>query len=60
VLRLRKLEMEASLCLHVIHVAGTRMIHQGTDGLPRGLLTAGVFAADPMKLHLPLHLTAHE
>jgi hypothetical protein len=58
VLRLRCLEMSASLRLHVIHVSGTRMIHQGTDGLSRGLLTDGVFAADPMKLHLPLHLSA--
>ena len=60
VLRLRKLEMSASLRLHVVHVAGTRMIHQGTDGLSRGLLTDGVFAADPMKLHLPLHLPAQD
>jgi hypothetical protein len=58
VLRLRCLEMTASLRLHVIHVSGTRMIHQGTDGLSRGLLTDGVFAMDPMKLHLPLHLSA--
>jgi hypothetical protein len=60
VLRLRKLEMHASLRLHVIHVAGTRMIHQGTDGLSRGLLTDGVFASDPMRLHVPLHLAAHD
>jgi len=59
VLRLRKIEMHASLRLHVVHVAGTRMIHQGTDGLSRGLLTDGVFASDPMKLHVPLHLSAH-
>jgi hypothetical protein len=58
VLRLRKLEMSAMLRLHVIHVAGTRMIHQGTDGLSRGLLTDGIFATDAMKLHIPLHLTA--
>jgi hypothetical protein len=55
ILRLRQLEMHASLRLHEIHVAGTRMIHQGTDGLSRGILTDGVFAADPMKLHIPLH-----
>jgi len=60
VLRLRKLEMLASLRLHVIHVAGTRMIRQGTDGLSRGLLTDGVFGADGMQLHLLLHLTPHE
>jgi hypothetical protein len=50
----------ASLRLHIIHVAGTRMIQQGTDGLSRGLMTDGVFAADPMKLHLPLHLTPYD
>jgi hypothetical protein len=60
VLHLRKLEMHASLRLHVIHVAGTRMIHQGTDGLSRGLLTDGVFASDPMHMHVPLHLAAHD
>lgn len=58
ILRLRLLEMTASLRLHVIHIAGTRMIHQGTDGLSRGLLTDGVFSTDPMKLHIPLHLSA--
>jgi hypothetical protein len=47
VLRLRKLELHASLHLHVIHVAGTRMIHQGTDGLSRGLLTDGVLRLMP-------------
>lgn len=58
ILRLRLLEMQASLRLHIIHVAGTRMIHQGTDGLSRGVMTDGVFSADPMKLHIPLHLSA--
>lgn len=33
VFRLRKLEMEGSLFLHIIWIAGTRMIAQGTDGL---------------------------
>jgi hypothetical protein len=39
VLCLRTLDMSGSLRLHVIHVAGTRMISQGTDGLSRGDLT---------------------
>jgi hypothetical protein len=60
VLRLRTLEMHASLCLFVIHVAGTRMIQQGTDGLSRGLLMDGVFSGDSMSLHIPLHLSALE
>ena len=58
ILRLRLLEMQYSLALHVIHVAGTRMIQQGTDGLSRGLLTDRVFANQPMSFHIPLHLSA--
>jgi hypothetical protein len=57
-LRLRLLEMQYSLKLHLIHVAGTRMIQQGTDGLSRGLHTDGVFAQQPMLWHIPLHLSA--
>jgi hypothetical protein len=59
VLRLRTLEMTSSLRLHVVHVAGTRMIQQGTDGLSRGLLTDGVLAQGHMLWHVPLHLAAH-
>jgi len=33
VVRLRKVEMQCGGNLHVVHVAGTRMIAQGTDGL---------------------------
>jgi hypothetical protein len=33
VLRLRALQMNGQLALHVIHVAGKRMIAQGTDAL---------------------------
>ena len=39
VLRLRRIELTGLLKLHVIHVAGTRMIDQGTHGLSRGLLS---------------------
>jgi hypothetical protein len=41
-LRLRKVEMDGGFNLRVIHVAGTRMIEQGTDGGSRGDLTQGV------------------
>ncbi len=58
VLRLRTLEINALLQLHVIHVAGTCMIVQGTDGLSWGLLTEGVFAASPAWWTVPLHLCA--
>ena len=42
VLRLRKLQQFAGCKLYVIHVAGTRMIEQGTDGLSRELLYEGL------------------
>ena len=32
-LRLRKLEMDASLILHVVHISGSRMIEKGGDGV---------------------------
>ena len=54
VLRLKKLEMEGCIFLHVIWVAGTRMIAQGTDGLSRGDLGAGVCAGLPMLRFVPI------
>ena len=48
VLRLRKMEMEHGLALFLVHVAGTRMIAQGTDGLSRGLLVEGVLSGKDM------------
>ena len=59
-LRLRKLEMDATLILHVIHVAGTRMIEEGGDGGSRGDLTQGVMAGKPILEYIPLHLSAFE
>jgi hypothetical protein len=52
--------MTAQLLLHVIHVSGTRMIHQGTDGLSRGQLTEGVFSNNPLGWVVPLHLIAFD
>lgn len=60
VLRLRKIEMEGRCILHMVHVAGTRMITQGTDGLSRGDRNAGVMAGKSMLSFLPLHRTADE
>ncbi len=48
VLRLREAEMEHGFALHVVHVAGTRMIAQGTDGLSRGILLEGVVRGEDM------------
>ena len=58
VLRLRRVQMEGDLRLHVIHVAGKRMIVQGTDGGSRGDLNQGVMAGENMLGFVPLHLSA--
>jgi hypothetical protein len=60
VLRMRKLEMVGEFKLHVIHVAGTRMIAQGTDGMSRGDHGSGVMAGLPMISFVPLNLSALE
>jgi hypothetical protein len=57
-LRLRKVEMDGGLNLGVIHVVGTQMIEQGTDGGSRGDLSQGVMAGEPMLKYVPLHLSA--
>ena len=53
VLRLRKLEMMGKIFLHLIWVAGTRMIQQGTDGLSRGDLLNGVMSGAGMLAYVP-------
>lgn len=60
VLRLRLLEMEGGLRLHVVHVAGTRMQAQGTDGLSRGSLMEGIMAGHTMMEFVLLAETALE
>ena len=60
VLRLRKLEMREQCKIHIFHVAGTRMIAQGSDGLSRGDLTEGVMTGGSMKSFVPTHLGALE
>ena len=59
-LRLRKVEMDGELLLHVIHVAGTRMQEEGADGGSRGDLTQGAMAGRPVLDFVPLHLSALE
>ncbi|KAL7572454.1 hypothetical protein ACA910_006630 [Epithemia clementina (nom. ined.)] len=60
VLHLQKLEMNGSIFLHVVWIAGTRMIAQGTDGLSHGDLVDGVLAGDAMLEFVPLHLSIPE
>jgi hypothetical protein len=59
-LRLRKLEMEHGLFIHLVWVSGKRMIAQGTNGLSRGDLTTGVMKGDHMLDYVPLHLSVVE
>ena len=58
VLRIRKLEMTGLCKIHLIHVAGTRMIWQGTDGLSRGDRNAGVMSGESMLSFVPLNISA--
>jgi hypothetical protein len=58
VLDLRKLQMHSGLMIHMIHIAGQRMISQGTDGLSRGTTTEGVMIGTPFLSFVPLHLSA--
>ena len=44
--------------LQVIHVSGTRMIAQGTDGLSRGNFLEGVMAGQDILTYVPLHESA--
>ena len=48
ILRLSKTELEYDFTLYVVHVAGTRMIAQGTDGLSWGICLKGVMRGEDM------------
>ena len=60
IVRLRLLEVARGCLIHFIHVAGTRMIEQGTDGLSRGDFTTGVMGGKHMSLFVPIHLSCLE
>ena len=60
VLQLRTTELEYDLTLHVVHVAGTRMIAQGTYGLSRGIFLEGVVRGEDMLSFVDLSCTAIE
>ena len=59
-LRLRKAELKYGFVLHVVHVAGTRMIAQGMDGLSRGILLEGVNKGEDMLSFIDLSRSAVE
>jgi hypothetical protein len=53
--------MYAGWKLHVVHIAGTRMIRQVSDGLSRGdMLLSGVMGGKSILSFIPLHLSALE
>jgi hypothetical protein len=54
----KAMEMLFETRVHVVHVAGKRMIAQGTDGLSRGCLADGVMEGKEMTSFVPLHLSA--
>jgi hypothetical protein len=60
IIRLRALAIRCGFKLHIFHVAGTRMIAQGTDGVSRGFLALGVMAGEAMSSFIPIHRTAQE
>ena len=54
ILRLRKVEIDIGFRLYMVHVSGTRMIAQGTDGLSRGMLLEGVLTGKSMLGYIDL------
>ena len=58
VYRLHMLQVDFGIHLHVVHIAGTRMITAGVDGLSRGCVTEGVMMGSGGLLpYVPLHLS---
>jgi len=55
VVEMRELELEGHLFLTVVHVAGTRLIEFGIDGLSRGEVRLETISS-PSLLLVPLHL----
>jgi hypothetical protein len=60
IIRLQTLTTRLGIRIHIFHVAGTRMIAQGTDGVSRGYLAQGVMAGESMRVHIPIYLSAVE
>ena len=58
VMRLRALTTLYGVKVHIFHVAGTRMIAQGTDGVSRGFLGEGIMSGESMVSFIPIHLPA--
>ena len=60
VVRLKKLQLKHGLRIHLIHVSGTRMIAQGTDGISRGNMLEGVMSGKDMLSFIPINASAFD
>jgi hypothetical protein len=58
--RLRMLQLHHGLFIHMLWIAGTRMIEQGSDDLSRGGFSSGVMAGRDFLSFLPLDSSALE
>lgn len=56
IFRLWNLQMKGNFRLHVIHIAGTRMIESGIDGLSRGDKAEGIALGKDVLQYVPLNL----
>ena len=57
ILRLWNIQMKGPVALHVFHIAGTRMIENGIEGLSRGDKTEGILQGANILKFVPLHLS---
>ncbi len=58
IVRLRELEMRAGCKVTLVHVSGTRMIEQGSDGLSRGNFTEGTMKGKSIFDFIPIARSA--
>ena len=49
------MDIKSEMKIHIIHVAGTRMIEQGTYALSRGNMSEGVMLHQNMGKFVPQH-----
>ena len=60
ILESRKVEMNEDIIIHVVWIAGKRMIKQGSDGLPRGDNCTVAMTERNFLDYIPLNLNAFQ